>query len=83
MFGLKAKKIDVRQEKEAYIGQSRKILALLQTKEVVYTYELERIAFNYTMRISELRKKGWSIVSTYERRGVWAYTLLGNKNDGE
>ena len=60
-------------------SQAHRILELLKENDHVFTQDLERIAFNYTMRVSELRKEGHTIVAEYEKPGVYRYTLT-NKN---
>jgi hypothetical protein len=63
-------------------SQTQKILEKLQDGEQTNVV-LQRIAFNYTMRISELRKEGHVIVASYVKPGVYRYTYLGNKNDDD
>jgi hypothetical protein len=84
MFGLLKKpeaKIDVKAEILRRKSQSARILDLLKQGGEITNVDLQRIAFNYTMRISELRKEGHVIVSTYEKPGVWSYTYLGSKDE--
>lgn len=80
MFGLK-KKQDVRAEINRRKSQSARILELLQKGGEITNIDLQRIAFNYTMRVSELRKEGHVILASYERPGVFTYTYLGFKDE--
>lgn len=80
MFGLK-KKQDVRAEINRRKSQSARILELLQKGGEITNIDLQRIAFNYTMRVSELRKEGHVILASYERPGVFTYTYLGCKDE--
>ena len=81
MFGLGTKKPDIKLEAKRRKSQRTKILELLKSGRPVYTYDLQRIAFNYTMRISELRKDGYIINSMYEKPGVFKYFLKGRRSD--
>ena len=80
MFGLK-KKQDVRTEINRRKSQTARILDLLQKGRDITNIDLQRIAFNYTMRVSELRKEGHVIISEYQKPGVWDYTYLGCKDE--
>lgn len=80
MFGL-TKKQDVRQEINRRKSQRTRILDLLKIGDEVTTLQLQRIAFNYTMRISELRKDGHKILAEYEKPGVFSYTYLGSTDE--
>lgn len=80
MFGLK-KKQDVRAEINRRKSQTARILDLLQKGGDITNIDLQRIAFNYTMRVSELRKEGHVIISVYQKPGVWDYTYLGCKDE--
>jgi hypothetical protein len=71
------KQIDVRAEYTRRISQRQKILHLLRTKRDITNIDLQRIAFNYTMRISELRKDGHKIQAVYEKPGVFKYYYKG------
>lgn len=72
-----SKKIDVRAEYTRRISQRQKILNVLKTKRNVTNIDLQRIAFNYTMRVSELRKDGHMISAVYEKPGVYRYIYKG------
>lgn len=80
MFGLK-KKQDVRAEINRRKSQTARILELLQKGGDITNIDLQRIAFNYTMRVSELRKEGHVIIATFNRPGVFDYTYLGCKDE--
>lgn len=84
MFGI-AKKPEIKQDVKAEIlrrkSQRLRILDLLKSGQDITNVDLQRIAFNYTMRISELRKDGHRIVSTYEKPGVFNYTYLGQLDE--
>lgn len=84
MFGL-TKKPELKQDVKAEIlrrkSQRLRILDLLKSGQDITNVDLQRIAFNYTMRISELRKDGHRIVSTYEKPGVFSYTYLGQLDE--
>ena len=62
-------------------SQSARILDVLASGKDVTNIDLQRIAFNYTMRVSELRKEGHVIIASYERPGVFSYTYLGCKDE--
>lgn len=82
MFGVKARpQVDVRRELARRKSQSKRILELLQSGNTVTNVDLQRIAFNYTMRVSELRKDGHKILAEYQKPGVFRYIYLGNKNE--
>lgn len=83
MFGLlkKDKQPNVRDEINRRKSQSVRILELLTSGQEVTNIDLQRIAFNYTMRISELRKDGHVIIASYERPGVYHYAYLGQKDE--
>lgn len=80
MFGL-TKNQDVRQEINRRKSQTARILDLLISGIDVTNIDLQKIAFNYTMRVSELRKEGHVILATYEKPGVFSYTYLGQKDE--
>lgn len=85
MFGkgtkeLEQKPVDMKKEFERYTSQRMRILNRLKEGELT-TRELARIAFDYTARVSELRKDGHKIVSIYEKPGVWRYVYLGKEDD--
>lgn len=84
MFEL-TKKPEPKQDVKAEIlrrkSQSVRILEMLKNNQDVTNVDLQRIAFNYTMRVSELRKDGHRIVSTYEKPGVFNYTYLGQLDE--
>ena len=69
----------VKNEYDRYKSQTAKILHVLKNEENVTTVRLERIAFNYTARISGLRKEGHVILASYLKPGVWRYTYKGQK----
>lgn len=82
MFGLKkSPKQDVRLEINRRKSQTVRILELLTSGKEVTNIDLQKIAFNYTMRISELRKEGHVILATYEKPGVFSYAYLGQKDE--
>lgn len=83
MFGLlkKDKQPNVRDEINRRKSQSVRILELLASGQEVTNIDLQKIAFNYTMRISELRKDGHVIIASYERPGVYHYAYLGQKDE--
>ena len=72
---------NVKQEIERRKSQAQRMLELLQREVQVYTQDLEKIAFNYTMRVSELRKEGYIIIADYVKPGVFRYTFKGLKGD--
>ena len=74
-------KIDVREEINRRKSQSQRILELLKQRRQVTNIDLQRIAFNYTMRVSELRKEGHKILADYVKPGVFRYTYLGHIED--
>lgn len=80
MFGI-AKKQDVKLEINRRKSQTARILDLLKSGGDITNIDLQRIAFNYTMRVSELRKEGHVILATYEKPGVFNYAYLGEKNE--
>lgn len=80
MLGIKTPKLDMRKEFERRKSQSQRILELLQKGECT-NIDLQKIALNYTMRVSELRKDGHKIVSIYEKPGVYRYVYLGQDDD--
>lgn len=73
------RKPDLVKEKKRQKSQSQKILELLVEGNAT-TLTLNKIAFNYTMRISELRKEGHVIIAMYEKPGVYSYTYLGQRD---
>lgn len=77
------KKINVPNEIERRYSQRMRILLLLKRERQVTTQDLQRIAFNYTMRISELRKDGHKILAEYIRPGVYRYTYKGKSVEKE
>lgn len=82
MFGLTTKKVpDMKLEMQRRKSQRTRILDLLKIGDEVTTLQLQRIAFNYTMRISELRKDGHKILAEYEKPGVFSYTYLGSTDE--
>jgi len=84
MFGT-TKKPEPKQDVKAEIlrrkSQAARILELLKKGEPVYTYDLQNIAFNYTMRISELRKEGYLVEAEYVKPGVFRYIFNGHEDD--
>lgn len=83
MFGIKKqpKQVDMKAEMLRRKSQRNRILDLLKSGNAVYTSDLMKIAANYTMRISDLRKDGHVIFAEYEKPGVWRYTYIGRKDD--
>ncbi len=83
MFGLlkKDKQPNVRDEINRRKSQSQRILELLTSGKEVTNIDLQKIAFNYTMRVSELRKENHVIVASYEKPGIYRYTYLGQKDE--
>ncbi|MDL2342349.1 MAG: helix-turn-helix domain-containing protein [Patescibacteria group bacterium] len=77
------KKPNVREETTRYLSQRTRMLNLLKNAPTgtVTNVDLMRIAGNYTMRISELRKDGHVIQSEYERPGVWRYFYKGKRDE--
>lgn len=73
------KQPDVRSEIQRRKSQSRRILELLKKlpNGTITNIDLQRIALNYTMRVSELRKDGWEIQADYDKPGVYRYYLKG------
>lgn len=69
----------LKMELERRKSQTQRILELLQDK-TTNTVELQKIAFNYTMRISELRKEGHIIVANYVKPGFYEYSYGGQKD---
>lgn len=80
MFGLTKKQPNIRKEIIRRKSQSQRILELLKSGRLVFNTDLQKIAFNYTMRVSELRKDGHVITAVYERPGVYRY-IYGGKRD--
>lgn len=82
---LFVKKPDIRLEKMRYQSQCQRILLTLKrsTPGTVTTNDLRRIAANYTMRVSELRKDGHKILADYVKPGVHAYYYMGRRDDDE
>lgn len=74
-------KVDVRQEIQRRESQTQRILTLLKKNTYVTNIDLQAIAFNYTMRISELRKAGHTIIADYLKPGIYRYTYKGVKHD--
>ena len=72
-------KVDVGQEMMRRKSQRLRILDLLKSGKDVTTVDLQRIAFNYTMRISELRKDGHQIESYPVKPGLYRYVYGGQK----
>lgn len=77
-----AQNVDYKKEFERRKSQCQQILELLKSGDAT-TDQLQGIAFNYTMRISDLRKEGHKILATYLKPGVWLYTYKGHKDDDE
>lgn len=73
------KKPNVREEIDRRKSQSQRILALLKKlpNGMITNIDLQRIALNYTMRVSELRKDGHKIQAVYEKPGVYRYFYKG------
>lgn len=84
MFSLKGKseqvKLDVRVEILRRKSQTAKILELLKSGKELTNVDLQRVGFNYTMRVSELRKEGHNIVAIYQKPGVWRYVYRGQES---
>lgn len=59
-------------------GAKERILSRLQ-RGPASNAELNDIAFRYSARLEELRKRGWLIVSTPQGGGQWMYTLQGKR----
>lgn len=80
MFTL-TKKQDVRSEINRRKSQTQRILELLRSKPhgQLTNVDLQKIAFNYTMRVSELRKEGHRIIANYEKPGVFRYFYKGQR----
>lgn len=76
---LTFKKLDVRTEIDRRKSQSQRILELLKKMPTgsLTNVDLQKIAFNYTMRVSELRKDGHKIQSEYWKPGVYRYFYKG------
>lgn len=70
---------DIRKEIGRRKGQSTRILMDLIYHGERYTWQLEQHAFNYTMRISELRKRGYIIECEYVSPGNYLYKYYGFK----
>lgn len=75
--------MDLKKELSRRKSQTQKILELLQQSPEgsVTNVDLQRIAFNYTMRISELRKEGHIINSEYFKTGVFRYFYNGQRGE--
>lgn len=71
--------LDIRKEMDRRKSQRLRVLMLLKRKKYVTTVDLQEIAFNYTMRVSELRKQGHIIKAEYVRPGVYHYIYKGQK----
>lgn len=74
-------KPNMRIEMQRRRSQSARILDLLKSGDEVTTLNLARIAFDYTARVSELRKEGHVILAEYEKPGVFRYSYLGQKDE--
>ena len=72
-------KVNVKDEIDRRRSQASRILALLQRGGYITNIDLQRIAFNYTMRVSELRKDGHKIIAIYESPGVFRYLYKGHQ----
>jgi hypothetical protein len=81
MFTLTKKQPNLKKEFERRKSQTQKILELLRRypNGQKTNVDLQLIAFNYTMRVSELRKEGHKIIAVYERPGVFRYFYKGFK----
>lgn len=73
--------IDVRKEIERRKSQTQRILEALKGDREVTTITLNRIAFDYTARVSELRKEGHVIVAEYVKPGLFRYHYKGQRQD--
>jgi hypothetical protein len=76
---LTLRKPNVRLEINRRKSQTQRILDLLKSRPNGYytNVDLNLIAFNYTMRVSELRKEGHKIEAVYEKPGVYRYFYKG------
>jgi hypothetical protein len=72
---------DMKEEMKRRKSQCDKIITLFESGKAITTVELMNVAANYTMRISDLRKKGHVITAEYVKPGVYHYTYVGNKHD--
>lgn len=72
---------DLNNEMSKRKTQRTRILDLLKGDDPVYTYDLERIAYNYTGRVSELRKDGHVISAVYVKPSVYRYIYGGKRDD--
>lgn len=73
--------LELRTEMERRKSQRLRILDLLKSGKDITNIDLQRIAFNYTMRVSELRKDGHVIFAEYEKPGIYRYTYAGQKEE--
>jgi hypothetical protein len=73
------KQPDLRQEIPRRKSQTAQILELLKHEPHgnLTNIDLQKIAFNYTMRVSELRKEGHEIEAEYVKPGVFRYFYQG------
>lgn len=75
------KKPNIGKEIDRRKSQTARILDLLKKMPngSVTNVDLQKIAFNYTMRVSELRKEGHKILAMYDRPGIFRYFYKGVK----
>lgn len=78
MFQL-TKQQDVKAEIDRRKSQTQRILELLKKMPNgrLTNADLQKIAFNYTMRVSELRKEGHKIQAVYQEPGLFRYFYKG------
>lgn len=69
--------IDVRKEVDRRKSQTQRILDVLKGDREVTNATLNRIGFDYTARISELRKEGHVILAEYVKPGLFRYHYQG------
>lgn len=81
MFKLHKPEVNVRHEIHRRRSQTARILELLKSGQYVTNVDLAKIALNYTMRVSDLRKDGHKILANYVRPGVFSYTYKGRSDD--
>lgn len=86
MFGIslfKKKNQQTQQELEKEFkrrkNQANLILGDFIVHKTLTTVDLEQRAFNYTARVSDLRKRGYKITASYVKPGVYKYTYGGLK----
>lgn len=75
--------IDFQTEFKRRHSQERDMLKAFKEKGVLTTHDLMRIGTGCSSRLKSLRNKGHLIVARYERPGLFSYTYLGQREDGE